>query len=91
MAGHDIGKCPYRYRLAARSALPPPRIVVQPASYYTSDGDVPCIRGFNIRPGGVSNEDLVYISQASNAQLRKSMESQPAQGSPRSHLTQPKA
>lgn len=47
-------------------------IVIQPASYYTPDGDVPCIRGFNVRPARITQEDLVYISQASNAQLRKS-------------------
>jgi type I restriction enzyme S subunit len=46
-------------------------IVINPSAYYEEDG-VPVLRGLNIRPGRVSSEDLVYMSDASNELHRKS-------------------
>jgi type I restriction enzyme S subunit len=47
-------------------------IVINPSAYYEEVG-VPVLRGLNIRPGGVSNDDLVYMSAASNELHRKSI------------------
>jgi type I restriction enzyme S subunit len=47
-------------------------IVVKPASYYRPSG-VPALRSLNIRPHRIDATDLVYISEADNAErLRKS-------------------
>ena len=40
-------------------------IVVQPASYYVSEG-VPALRSLNIRPGKIVLDDLVYFSKSDN-------------------------
>jgi type I restriction enzyme, S subunit len=40
-------------------------IVVQPASYYVSEG-VPALRSLNIRPGKIVLQDLVYFSKTDN-------------------------
>jgi type I restriction enzyme S subunit len=40
-------------------------IVVQPASYYVSEG-VPALRSLNIKPGKIVLQDLVYFSNANN-------------------------
>jgi type I restriction enzyme S subunit len=40
-------------------------IVVQPASYYVSEG-VPALRSLNIRPGKILLENLVYVSRSDN-------------------------
>jgi len=47
-------------------------IVVNPSAYYEPTG-VPCLRGLNIRPGKVSEQDLVYMSPASNELHAKSI------------------
>jgi type I restriction enzyme S subunit len=47
-------------------------IVINPSAYYEEDG-VPVLRGLNIRPGRVTNDDLVYMSAASNELHRKSI------------------
>jgi len=46
-------------------------IVVTPAKYYESAG-VPCLRSLNVREEGLTDSDLVYISDESNALLAKS-------------------
>ena len=40
-------------------------IVVQPASYYVSEG-VPALRSLNIKPGRIVLQDLVFFSKADN-------------------------
>ncbi|MDA8344164.1 MAG: restriction endonuclease subunit S [Thermaerobacter sp.] len=40
-------------------------VVVQPASYYVSEG-VPALRSLNIRPGKIVLDDLVYFSKSDN-------------------------
>jgi len=40
-------------------------IVVQPASYYVSEG-VPALRSLNIKPGKIVLQDLVYFSKVDN-------------------------
>jgi type I restriction enzyme S subunit len=47
-------------------------IVVEPSKYYESEG-VPCLRSFNVKPGILSQRDLVYISREANRALQKSM------------------
>jgi type I restriction enzyme S subunit len=46
-------------------------IVVTPAKYYESAG-VPCLRSLNVREEGLTDSELVYISDESNALLEKS-------------------
>ena len=46
-------------------------IVVTPAKYYESAG-VPCLRSLNVREEGLTDSDLVYINDESNALLAKS-------------------
>ena len=46
-------------------------IVIRPAQYYVRYG-VPALRSANIREGGITDIDLVFISEASNALLGKS-------------------
>lgn len=46
-------------------------IVVEPSKYYCDDG-VPALRSLNVRPGSISMENLVYISEDANEQLAKS-------------------
>jgi type I restriction enzyme S subunit len=46
-------------------------IVVTPAKYYASAG-VPCLRSLNVREEGLTDSDLVYISDESNALMAKS-------------------
>lgn len=46
-------------------------IVVRPADLYADTG-VPCLRGFNVQPGVITDEDLVYISPEANAANAKS-------------------
>lgn len=46
-------------------------IVVTPAKYYENAG-VPCLRSLNVREKGLTDSDLVYISEESNALLAKS-------------------
>ena len=47
-------------------------IVVKPAQYYVGEG-VPVLRSANIREDRIKLDDLVFISQESNALLSKSM------------------
>ena len=47
-------------------------IVIRPSELYVDEG-VPCLRGFNVRPGAVNAADLAFISPASNALNAKSM------------------
>lgn len=47
-------------------------IVVTPAKYYDDAGTVPALRSLNLRPRRIVSEDLVYISEQSNALLEKS-------------------
>lgn len=46
-------------------------IVVTPAKYYETSG-VPCLRSLNVRETGLSDLDLVYISDQSNIMHSKS-------------------
>jgi type I restriction enzyme, S subunit len=46
-------------------------IVVRPAQYYTTNG-VPALRSANIREDGINDQDMVFISEQSNALLSKS-------------------
>jgi type I restriction enzyme S subunit len=46
-------------------------IVVRPSELYVEQG-VPCLRGFNVRPGSVNDSDLAFISPAANALNSKS-------------------
>lgn len=46
-------------------------IVIRPTQYYVPHG-VPAFRSANIREDGITNADLVFISEASNALLAKS-------------------
>ena len=46
-------------------------IVIRPSQYYVSNG-VPAFRSANIRANGISDLDLVFISEESNAALAKS-------------------
>ena len=46
-------------------------IVVTPAKYYEPFG-VPCLRSLNVRATGLTDSDLVYISEESNALHSKS-------------------
>jgi type I restriction enzyme S subunit len=46
-------------------------IVIRPTQYYVPHG-VPAFRSANIREGGITDSDLVYISASSNALLAKS-------------------
>jgi type I restriction enzyme S subunit len=47
-------------------------IVIRPAELYADTG-VPCLRGFNVQPGGITQTDLVYISPSANAANAKSI------------------
>ena len=47
-------------------------IVIQPTQYYTSWG-VPVLRSANVRENGLTDIDLVFMSDKSNVQLSKSM------------------
>jgi len=46
-------------------------IVVKPTQYYRKSG-VPVLRSANVREGGISLSDLVYMSERANALLAKS-------------------
>jgi len=46
-------------------------IVIRPSELYVEEG-IPCLRGFNVRPGAVNATDLAFISPASNALNAKS-------------------
>ena len=46
-------------------------IVIRPAQYYVSNG-VPAFRSANVREDGITDTDLVFISESSNALLSKS-------------------
>jgi type I restriction enzyme S subunit len=46
-------------------------IVVEPSKYYADDG-VPALRSLNVKPGAISTDGLVYISEQANDQLEKS-------------------
>ena len=46
-------------------------IVIRPTQYYAPQG-VPALRSANIREDGITDSDLVFISEASNALLTKS-------------------
>nr|WP_269751264.1 restriction endonuclease subunit S [Acuticoccus mangrovi] len=46
-------------------------IVVEPSKYYVEKG-VPALRSLNVRPGRISTDNLVYISNDSNDELSKS-------------------
>ena len=46
-------------------------IVIRPTQYYVPHG-VPAYRSANIREGGITDSDLVFISEASNTLLSKS-------------------
>jgi restriction endonuclease S subunit len=46
-------------------------IVIRPTQYYVRHG-VPAFRSANIRENGITDSDLVFISEASNALLAKS-------------------
>ncbi|MGN6548095.1 MAG: restriction endonuclease subunit S [Aureliella sp.] len=46
-------------------------IVIRPSQYYQSYG-VPAFRSANVRENGITDSDLVFISEASNALLAKS-------------------
>ncbi len=46
-------------------------IVIRPTQYYVRHG-IPALRSANIREGGITDTDLVFISDASNALLAKS-------------------
>ncbi|MBK8961044.1 MAG: restriction endonuclease subunit S [Proteobacteria bacterium] len=46
-------------------------IVIRPTQYYVRDG-IPAYRSANIRESGISDIDLVFISEKSNALLAKS-------------------
>lgn len=47
-------------------------IVITPARYYVEKPGVPALRGLNVRPGAVSNLDLVYLSDEGHLINRKS-------------------
>jgi len=47
-------------------------IVINPSHYYEDEG-VPVLRGLNVRPGRVSSDDLVYMSEESNQLHSKSV------------------
>ena len=47
-------------------------IVVTPAAWYVGEGGVPALRGLDIRPGRVDDDDLVQISHAGHAEHLKS-------------------
>ncbi|WP_152692043.1 restriction endonuclease subunit S [Nocardiopsis sp. RV163] len=47
-------------------------IVITPASWYVEDGGVPALRGVNIRPGEITQSDMIRISSEGHALHRKS-------------------
>lgn len=47
-------------------------IVITPARYYVEQPGVPALRGMNIRPGVISDSDLVYLSEEGHLINRKS-------------------
>lgn len=47
-------------------------IVVEPSKYYVETG-VPALRSLNVRPGRISGDNMVYISDDANQLMSKSM------------------
>ncbi len=47
-------------------------IVVEPSKYYVESG-VPALRSLNVRPGRISGDNMVYISDNANELMSKSM------------------
>ncbi|MDQ7263898.1 restriction endonuclease subunit S [Paracoccus sp. PS-1] len=47
-------------------------IVVEPSKYYVESG-VPALRSLNVRPGRISSDNMVYISDNANELMSKSM------------------
>ncbi len=70
-----LGDIPAHWELRRLKQLTPDvtvGIVVNPSHYYVDDG-VPCLRSLNISSGQVKNDNMVYISPASNELHRKSI------------------
>ena len=47
-------------------------IVVEPSKLYVDDGGVPALRGLNVKPGRVTGDDLMHISESGNDANSKS-------------------
>ena len=70
----DIGKIPEAWDLQSAAAVCERivvGIVVRPARHYVASG-VPCLRSLNVREDKIVQDEMKYISQNSNRQLRKS-------------------
>src|SRR5690606_26264127 len=65
---HGIAFSPLKY-LAAEVTV---GIVITPAKWYVTSGGVPALRGTNVRPGKISADSLVRISNAGHLENRKS-------------------
>ena len=69
-----LGKVPEHWEVVPLKHLVPQvtvGIVIQPAKLYVSSG-VPCLRSLNISSGTIRSEDMVFISEQSNAEHKKS-------------------
>lgn len=69
-----LGKIPCHWELNRLKYITPHvtvGIVVTPSKYYVEEG-VPCLRSLNVRDGGLTDTDLVFISPESNELHAKS-------------------
>ena len=70
----EVGLCPEEWEIlpcSQASERITVGIVIRPTQYYVPHG-VPALRSANIREEGITDSDLVYISESSNALLAKS-------------------
>ncbi len=70
----DVGVIPEEWEVRPCSELSERitvGIVIRPTQYYVRHG-IPALRSANIREGGITDTDLVFITDASNALLAKS-------------------
>jgi type I restriction enzyme S subunit len=70
----EVGLIPREWNVLPCSALSTfitVGIVVKPAQYYVASG-IPALRSANIREDGVSDADMVFISERANSLLSKS-------------------
>jgi type I restriction enzyme, S subunit len=70
----EVGPIPETWRIVECDSICDPitvGIVVTPAKYYVPTG-VPCFRSFNVKPGRLVGDDLVFISESANELHAKS-------------------
>ncbi|HEX6498999.1 MAG TPA: restriction endonuclease subunit S [Micromonosporaceae bacterium] len=66
--GFPVARTPLKY-LAAEITV---GIVITPAKWYVSEGGTPALRGVNVKPGNVTTNDIVHISDEGHAENQKS-------------------